>query len=94
MILFMLWLCVSVAVMPSLELGLDQQLSMPQDSHVLTYFNFMNELMGIGPPVYWVVKGKVNYSKPEVQAKMCGGIYCDRDSLSTQLFRAQKQSNL
>ncbi|KYB26017.1 NPC intracellular cholesterol transporter 1 homolog 1b isoform X1 [Tribolium castaneum] len=94
LLLFLIWLCVSIAVMPSLELGLDQQLSMPEDSHVLTYFKFMNDLMGIGPPVYWVAKGKVNYSVPENQAKMCGGIFCESNSISTQLYQAYRQSNL
>ncbi|KAJ3648324.1 hypothetical protein Zmor_020135 [Zophobas morio] len=91
---FLVWLCVSISVVPSLELGLDQQLSMPEDSHVLTYFNFMNELMGIGPPVYWVTKGEIDYSSQDYQAKACGGVYCDEDSVTTQLFRAFKQSSL
>ncbi|XP_044253215.1 NPC intracellular cholesterol transporter 1 homolog 1b-like [Tribolium madens] len=94
LLLFVIWLCVSIAVIPSLELGLDQQLSMPEDSHVLKYFNFMNDLMGIGPPVYWVTKGKVDYSLPEYQARMCGGIFCESNSISTQIYRAYTQSNL
>lgn len=33
---------VSVAVVPSVSLGLDQEMSMPDDSHVLKYFQVCN----------------------------------------------------
>lgn len=32
------WLCSSIAIIPHVEIGLDQELSMPEDSHVLKYF--------------------------------------------------------
>lgn len=67
---------------------------MPKDSHVLKYFNFMNDLMGIGPPVYWVTKGNVDYSSAEYKEKICGGVGCDESSVTTQLYRASKQSEL
>ncbi|RZC35061.1 Niemann-Pick C1 protein-like, partial [Asbolus verrucosus] len=94
LVVFSAWFCVSIAVMPSIERGLDQQLSMPSDSHVLKYFNFMNELMGTGPPVYWVTKGKIDYSSADYKVKVCGGINCTENTLTTQLLRAYKQSNL
>jgi Niemann-Pick C1 protein len=37
-IIFYAWLCTSLAVLPSIEVGLDQELSMPEDSFVLKYF--------------------------------------------------------
>jgi Niemann-Pick C1 protein len=37
-LLFLLWLCVSISLFPLTEVGLDQELSMPEDSYVLTYF--------------------------------------------------------
>jgi Niemann-Pick C1 protein len=37
-LLFLLWLCVSICLFPLTEVGLDQELSMPEDSYVLTYF--------------------------------------------------------
>jgi Niemann-Pick C1 protein len=54
----------------------------------------MNELMGMGPPVYWVTKGNVNYSSLDYQRKVCGGIDCDENSMAIQLFRAHKQADL
>lgn len=38
LITFFGWLCSSLAVIPSIDVGLDQQLSMPEDSFVLKYF--------------------------------------------------------
>ncbi|XP_049817202.1 NPC intracellular cholesterol transporter 1 homolog 1b-like [Aethina tumida] len=84
---------VSIYVLPSVELGLDQELSMPTDSHVLTYFKFMKELMGVGPPVYWVIRGNIDYSLDDVQKKLCGGTGCNNDSLAIQLFTASLESD-
>ena len=38
MVVFFGWLCVSIAVAPKTEVGLDQELSMPLDSYMLDYF--------------------------------------------------------
>ena len=37
-VVFMGWLCSSIAVAPKIEVGLDQELSMPEDSYMLDYF--------------------------------------------------------
>jgi len=37
-IIFFGWACSSIAVVPKIDVGLDQQLSMPEDSFVLNYF--------------------------------------------------------
>jgi Niemann-Pick C1 protein len=37
-LLFLLWLCASISLFPLVEVGLDQELSMPEDSYVLVYF--------------------------------------------------------
>lgn len=38
MVVFFGWLCTSIAVIPDIEIGLDQELSMSEDSYVLKYF--------------------------------------------------------
>lgn len=38
MIIFLISTCACILIAPSVELGLEQELSMPQDSHVLKYF--------------------------------------------------------
>lgn len=37
-IFFFAWLCFSISVIPHIEIGLDQELSMAEDSFVLKYF--------------------------------------------------------
>ncbi|XP_015181886.1 PREDICTED: Niemann-Pick C1 protein isoform X2 [Polistes dominula] len=93
MLIFFGWLCTSIAVVPHIEIGLDQELSMPEDSFVLKYFKFLNSYLSIGPPVYFVVKNGLNYSDTRQQNLICGGQYCNSDSISTQIFTASKQSN-
>jgi len=50
----------------------------------------MTQFLSIGPPVYFVVKNGMNYSDPNVQNLVCGGQYCNLDSLSTQVYFASK----
>ncbi|XP_052864523.1 NPC intracellular cholesterol transporter 1 [Anopheles cruzii] len=91
MIVFFGWLCSSIAVAPHIDIGLDQELSMPGDSFVLKYFRYLQQYLSIGPPVYFVVKHGLNYSTPHDQNLICGGQYCNLDSMSTQLYIASKQ---
>ena len=51
-IIFYGWLCSSLAVVPKIEIGLDQEISMPDDSFVLKYFNFLNEYLSVGKSIF------------------------------------------
>ena len=42
-LLFFAWLCSSICLFPLVEVGLDQELSMPEDSYVLVYFQVSSE---------------------------------------------------
>lgn len=90
MIIFFGWLCSSIAVVPHIEIGLDQELSMPEDSFVLKYFKYLKDYLSIGPPMYFVVKGGLNFSETNQQNLICGGQFCDIDSLITQIYVASK----
>jgi len=87
-LVFLLWFCSSICLFPLTEVGLDQELSMPEDSFVLVYFQYMKDLLSMGPPVYFVIKAGLNYSNNDVQNLICGGQGCNPNSLSTYLFRA------
>ncbi|KAF2904777.1 hypothetical protein ILUMI_01402 [Ignelater luminosus] len=93
-VVFTLVLSLSISIIPNIELGLDQELSMPDDSHVLKYFKYMQELLGIGPPIYWVTRGNLDFSNITVQNKFCGGVGCSDYSIATQLYTASTQNNL
>ncbi|XP_028284138.1 NPC intracellular cholesterol transporter 1 [Parambassis ranga] len=83
----------SIAVVNKVEIGLDQKLSMPDDSYVLDYFKNLSEYLYTGPPVYFVVEEGLNYSSPEGQNVVCGGVGCNNNSLVQQVYSASLISN-
>ncbi|KAH8387081.1 hypothetical protein KR093_004563 [Drosophila rubida] len=94
LLVFTVVTCLSLMVMPSIEPGLDQEMSMPQDSHVVKYFRYMDELLAMGAPVYWVLKPGLDYSQPEHQNYICGGVECNNDSLSVQLYTQSRYPHI
>uniref|UniRef100_A0A3B4UUQ6 Niemann-Pick disease, type C1 n=1 Tax=Seriola dumerili TaxID=41447 RepID=A0A3B4UUQ6_SERDU len=83
----------SIAVVNKVEIGLDQKLSMPDDSYVLDYFKNLSEYLHTGAPVYFVVEDGLNYSSPEGQNVVCGGVGCNNNSLVQQVYAASLISN-
>ena len=90
MIVFFGWLCVSIAVIPRIEIGLEQDMAFPEDSFVLKYFQTLKSELSIGVPTYFVLKGGLNYSDYNDQNLVCGGPNCNLDSLSTQIYTYSK----
>ncbi|KAL5280790.1 NPC1.2 family protein [Megaselia abdita] len=93
MIVFFGWLCSSIAIAPRIDIGLNQELSMPEDSYVLHYFKSLNKYLSIGPPVYFVLKSGLNMSITSDQNLVCSGQNCNDDSVLTQIFIASRRSN-
>ncbi|XP_026752519.2 NPC intracellular cholesterol transporter 1 homolog 1b-like [Galleria mellonella] len=93
-VLFMIMLFCSILMIPGLEVGLDQELALPRDSYVYKYLQAVNQLMKIGPPVFFVVKSGLNYSNIEHQNVICGGQLCYDDSLATQIFLSVQHSDI
>lgn len=97
LILFLIWVSTSLAVLPRLEIGLDQELSMPDDSHVLKYFGFLKDYLSVGPPVYIVINNtdlQLDFAQQDVQDKICGGVGCNPDSLQSQIKLWSSQPNI
>ncbi|XP_026730743.1 NPC intracellular cholesterol transporter 1 homolog 1b-like [Trichoplusia ni] len=93
-ILFMAMVSISVMLIPQLEIGLDQEYSLPRDSYVYTYLQSVNSLLKLGPPVFFVLKSGLNFSDPVHQNVICGGQLCSDDSLTTQIFLASQHSEI
>ncbi|XP_032670245.1 NPC intracellular cholesterol transporter 1 homolog 1b-like isoform X2 [Odontomachus brunneus] len=97
LIVMMIFVAASVThimFIPQIEIGLDQKLSMPKDSYVLKYFEYMEDLLSMGPPVYFVLTEGLNYSRREVQNVICGAQGCNSDSLYTQIYSAASQPSV
>lgn len=90
---FFTWFTASLCILPSIKLGLDQRLAMPQDSHLVEYFDDMYKYLNVGPPIYWVVDG-VNASSRDGQRSLCGRFTtCNSTSLVNILQQEYKRSN-
>jgi Niemann-Pick C1 protein len=59
-LIFWIWLGSSIAVLPRIEIGLDQELSMPEHSYMVKYFQFINNYLAVGPPVFFVLNNTIN----------------------------------
>ncbi|CAG7836043.1 unnamed protein product [Allacma fusca] len=93
LIVFWGWLCSSIAVLPNVDVGLDQQLSMPEDSYVLKYFQAMFDYLSVGPPVYFVVKDTgLTYDDYNDQDLIKAGV--NPYSLVSQVYSASRRSNM
>ncbi|VVC27074.1 Hypothetical protein CINCED_3A006385 [Cinara cedri] len=92
--IFTAWLCISIAVVPKIDVGLDVELTMTDDSYVLKYFKFMKQYLSTGPPVYFVVTDGLNLTENTDQNILCSGIHCDPYSVTNQIHRASKIPNI
>ncbi|XP_061110400.1 NPC intracellular cholesterol transporter 1 isoform X2 [Conger conger] len=90
---FVAMLSFSIAVTNKVEIGLDQTLSMPDDSFVLKYFTNLSTYLHTGAPVYFVVEDGHDYRTLEGQNSVCGGVGCYNDSLVQQVYAASQISN-
>jgi Niemann-Pick C1 protein len=89
--IFISWLVASIALLPSIQLGLDQRLAVPSDSYLVDYFNDLYDYFGTGPPVYFVVDG-ANYTARATQQSLCGRFSaCKQYSLVNVLEEERKR---
>lgn len=74
-----------------LEVGLNQEWSVPSDSYVVDYFEAQTNWLRVGPPVYFVVRDGYDYA--DRQKSICISAGCDSNSLGVLLNDASKHSN-
>ncbi|XP_015908024.1 NPC intracellular cholesterol transporter 1 isoform X1 [Parasteatoda tepidariorum] len=87
------WLCSSVAVLNKVDIGLDQELAMPEDSYMLNYFRYLSKYLSVGPPVYFVISDGYDYSNESLQNSICASQGCDDNSIMVQLKWMADRSN-
>lgn len=80
-----------LALLPSVQLGLDQRIAIPSDSYLIPYFNDLYDYFEAGPPVYFVTRN-VNVTERKHQQQLCGRFStCDELSLSNTLEQERKR---
>lgn len=78
----------SIAIVPSISIGLNQKIALPRDSYLQGYFDNITEYLRVGPPVYFVVKD-YNYSSWSNETnRLCSISQCDPNSLLNEISRA------
>lgn len=91
---FLVWLGVSLSLLPGIQFGLDQRLAIPQGSYLIDYFNSIYEYLNVGPPVFFVVKDS-NVTARDIQQKLCGKFStCDEFSLANILEQEYKRGEM
>ncbi|XP_063364895.1 NPC intracellular cholesterol transporter 1 homolog 1b-like [Cydia amplana] len=93
-IIFIGMLVASIFLIPRIEIGLDQEMALPQDSYVYKYLQSVSELLRLGPPVYFILKSGLNFTNTEHQNLICGGQLCNDDSLIVQIFLAAQHEDI
>ncbi|QDS71947.1 hypothetical protein FKW77_000886 [Venturia effusa] len=83
-----------LALMPKVNLGLDQRIAIPDGSYLIDYFNDLDHYFGAGPPVYFVTR-ELNITERKHQQQLCGRyLSCDTFSLASTLEGERKRSEL
>ena len=84
----------AVALLPEVELGLDQRVAIPDDSYLIPYFNDLYDYFDAGPPVYFVTR-EFNATRREQQQKICSRFTtCEQMSLTNILEQERKREEV
>lgn len=70
MTLFLGFFTAGIALLPKVELGLDQRIAIPSDSYLISYFNDLYDYFDSGPPVYFVTR-ELNVTQRSHQQQLC-----------------------
>ena len=78
----------------SVEMGLDQRIALPRDSHMVKYFDDFESYFNVGPPVYFMVKN-INLTNFEGQSITCARYSnCSTWSIANILEQERKRPNI
>ena len=84
----------AVALVPQVELGLDQRVAIPDDSYLIPYFNDLYDYFNSGPPVYFVTR-ELNATRRKHQQQLCSRFTsCEQASLTNVLEQERKRPDV
>ncbi|KAJ2892807.1 putative patched sphingolipid transporter protein [Zalerion maritima] len=82
-----------VALIPEVQLGLDQRVAIPDGSYLIPYFNDLYDYFDSGPPLYFVAKDVGTMRNDQIE--MCARFTtCDSFSLTNILEGERKRSEI
>ncbi|CAF3870539.1 unnamed protein product [Rotaria sordida] len=83
--IFFTWLALSIALLPYVKVGLEQNITMAKDSYMIDYFSALKEYFAVGPPVYFVITQGIDYSNINASNMICASAGCSSKSMANQL---------
>ncbi|OAQ74131.1 patched sphingolipid transporter (Ncr1) [Pochonia chlamydosporia 170] len=84
----------ALALLPKIEIGLDQRVAIPDGSYLIPYFNDLYDYMETGPPVYFVTHS-VDASHRKEQQEVCSRFTtCHELSLTNTLELERQRPNI
>jgi Niemann-Pick C1 protein len=94
---FLAWTAFSICRIPQINIGLEQEVALPDDSYVLKYLVSLKKYLSVGPPVYFVVNvtdTHFDLSNESAQNLLCGGHGCSQSSLQAHIKQWSRESNV
>lgn len=83
-----------VALIPGIQLGLDQRVAIPDGSYLIPYFNDLYDYFDAGPPVYFVTR-ETNFTERWLQKEACARFTtCEQMSLANILEGERKRPDV
>lgn len=79
--IFSITLILSIYCTRKLEFGFDQTMAFSKTSYLTKHFQNMNQNLNVGPPVWFIVEGEVDWFNPKIQNKFCTMAGCDENSM-------------
>ncbi|XP_067326963.1 NPC1-like intracellular cholesterol transporter 1 [Anolis sagrei] len=89
-LLFAGMFCIGIFFMLNVQVGLEQELSVPKDSYMLEYFQALNQYLMVGAPTYFVTTGGYNFSTIPGMNGICSSSGCDEDSMTQKIQYATR----
>ncbi|KAK3692952.1 patched family-domain-containing protein [Podospora appendiculata] len=93
-VIFLGFFAAGIALIPEIELGLDQRVAIPDDSYLIPYFNDLYDYFDAGPPVYFVTR-EFNGTDRKHQQQVCARYTtCQQLSLTNVLEQERKRAEV
>ena len=90
MVIFFACLCTSLVVVRNIDVGLDQTMSVPEDSYIQTYFSAQRTDLRVGPPVFFVLKKGLDFNNDTERNTICSSDGCYTFSLVSHISQASR----
>ena len=90
MTVFLGFFAAGIALLPEVQLGLDQRIAIPTDSYLIKYFDDLYDYFDAGPPVYFVSRG-LNATQTQHQRELCARFSTCKDMSVANVLEMERK---